>query len=98
VQSGEAAFDRASAAAIDEMTADRSAVDQLSEVDQGDAAPTRSTTAAITATCGRAGTALEAYRRVIVIDLPALNRAISGAGLPPVAAPAPPATPPCQAK
>ena len=98
VQSGEAAFNDASAAAINAMAANRSAVDQLAQLDQGDAAPTPSTAAAIAATCGRASAALESYRSVIAGDLPALNRVLSAAGLPVLAAAVPPATPACQVK
>ncbi|HTI36388.1 MAG TPA: hypothetical protein VL484_02420 [Vicinamibacterales bacterium] len=86
VSSARDAFNRNAAAAITALAGGRSAVDELSEVDQGDAAPTPSTAAAIAASCAQAATALASYRRVIGEDLTALNRALSGAGVAPLAA------------
>jgi hypothetical protein len=86
VSSARDAFNRNAAAAITALAGGRSAVDELSEVDQGDAAPTPSTAVAIAASCAQAATALASYRRVIGEDLTALNRALSGAGVAPLAA------------
>jgi hypothetical protein len=90
------AFERAAAQAIGALAGARSAVDQLSEVDQGDAAPTPSTAAAIAATCSGADAALAAYRKVAADELTTVNRALSAAGLAPLSAPAPIAGQACQ--
>ena len=81
------AFDRGAADALAALAGGRSAVDELSEVDQGDAAPTASTAAAIAASCGHADAALTAYRKATGEPLAAVNRALTGAGLAPLTAP-----------
>jgi hypothetical protein len=90
------AFERALSQAFASLAGGRALVDQLSEVDQGDAAPTPSTAAAIDASCARADAGLTAYRKVTGDDLSALNRALSAAGLTPLAAPPPLSAKACQ--
>ena len=87
VRSGLDAFERAAQSAISALAGGRNAVDQLAEVDQGDAAPTPSTAAAIAASCGRADAAIVRYRKVLGEDLTALNRTLTGAGHTPLEVP-----------
>ena len=95
LQAAAAAFDRASVATITALTAARAAVDQLAEVDQGDAAPTPSTSSAIAAACGRADAGLAAYAKLLAQDLPGINTALAAAHLPPIDAPAAVTGPAC---
>ena len=87
VRSAVEAFDRAAADALAALAAGRSAVSDLSEIDQGDAAPTASTGAAVAASCGRADAALTSYRKVTGEPLTAVNRALRSAALAPLMAP-----------
>ena len=88
VKGAAATFDRAAIAAAGALTSARAAVDQLAEIDQGDAAPTPSTSAAIAGACNRADAGLAAYTKWLAADLAALNTALTAAHLAPIDAPA----------
>lgn len=61
----------------------------------GDARPTAPLVAAAAETCRAVTSAIEAWRQLNATDLPAANGALTRAKLPPIAAPAAPATPTC---